>query len=77
MSLLYQYYFLRELRNKAINDGIIPEPATNNVGTLGGEAFFNAVETLGNITEPVIISALASGDIYTEGPVVINLVFEE
>lgn len=71
------HYFLRELRNKAINDGIIPEPATNNVGTLDGEAFFNAVETLKAINEPVIISAIASGDIYTEGPVVINLVFEE
>ena len=69
--------FLRELRNKAINDGILPEPVTNNVGTLDGEAFFNAVEQLGKITEPVIISAIASGDIYTEGPVVINIIFEE
>lgn len=71
------HYFLRELRNKAINDGIIPEPATNNVGTLEGEAFFNAVETLSAINESVIISAIASGDIYTEGPVVINIIFEE
>ena len=71
------HYFLRELRNKAINDGIIPEPATNNVGTLEGEAFFEAVETLSAIAEPVIISALASGDIYTEGPVAISINFEE
>ncbi|MBQ3396597.1 MAG: DUF3084 domain-containing protein [Synergistaceae bacterium] len=71
------HYFLRELRNKALNDGIIPEPATSNVGTLDGEAFFSAVETLNAITEPVIITALASGDIYTEGPVVISIIFEE
>ena len=71
------HVFLRELRNKALNDGILPDPATNNVGTLEGEAFFNAVEALGRIEEPVIISALASGDIYTEGPVVIDIVFEE
>ncbi len=71
------HYFLRELKNKAINDGIIPEPATNNVGTLDGESFFDAVETLSNIKESVIISALASGDIYSEGPVVINIIFEE
>ena len=71
------HHFLRELRNKAINDGIIPEPATNNVGTLDGEAFFNAVETLSAINKPVIISAISSGDIYTEGPVVINIIFEE
>ncbi len=69
--------FLRDLRNKAVNDGILPDPATNNVGTLEGEAFFNAVEELSSITNPVIISAIASGDIYTEGPVVIDLIFEE
>ena len=66
-----------ELRNKAIKDGILPEPSTNNVGTLDGESFFNAVETLSKITEPVMISAVASGDIYTEGPVVIEIDFEQ
>ena len=69
--------FLRELRNKALNDGILPEPSTNNIGTMNGEEFFEAVETLNNIDSSVIISALASGDIYTEGPVVIDIVFEE
>ena len=71
------HVFLRELREKALHDGILPEPATNNVGTLDGEAFFSAVETLAGIDEPVIISATASGDIYTEGPVVIDIIFEE
>ena len=69
--------FLLELRNKAIRDGILPEPSTNNIGTMDGEAFFSAAETLSSIDSPVIISALASGDIYTEGPVVIDIVFEE
>ena len=69
--------FLRELRNKALNDGILPEPSTNNIGTMSGEEFFSAVEILSKIDSPVIISALASGDIYTEGPVVIDIVFEE
>lgn len=71
------HIFLRELRAKAINDGIIPDPSENNVGTLNGEAFFNAVERLGKIKDSVIISALASGDIYTEGPVMIEIEFEE
>ena len=71
------HVFLRELRNKVIADGVLPAPSTNNVGTLDGEAFFNTVEELSSITEPVIISAIASGDIYTEGPVVINIIFEE
>ena len=71
------HIFLRELRNKAVNDGILPDPSTNNVGTLDGEAFFNAVDRLSRITVPVIISAVASGDNYTEGPVVIEIDFEE
>lgn len=71
------HIFLRELRNKAINDGILPEPSTNNVGTLDGETFFDAAETLSEITGPVIISAIASENIYTEGPVVIDIFFEE
>ena len=71
------HIFLRELKSKAVNDGILPDPATNNVGTLEGESFFAAVDRLGRITAPVIISASASGDIYTEGPVVINIEFEE
>ena len=71
------HIFLRELKVKAIGDGVLPDPATNNVGTLGGEDFFDAVETLKSFHEPVIINALASGDIYTEGPVHIRLSFQE
>ncbi|MBR1673014.1 MAG: DUF3084 domain-containing protein [Fretibacterium sp.] len=71
------HVFLRELKMQAIRDGVLPDPATNNVGTLDGEAFFDAVEALQAIHAPVIINALASGDIYTEGPVVIRLAFEE
>jgi len=71
------HIFLSELRTQVINDGILPDPQTNNVGTLDGETFFEIVDELEQITEPVIISAIASGDIYTEGPVIINIIFEE
>ena len=71
------HVFLRELRNKALNDGILSDPSTNNVGTMDGESFFSAVEELSTVTGGVIISAIASGDIYTEGPVNINIIFEE
>ena len=71
------HVFLRELRAKAINDGILPEPATGNVGTLEGEEFFDAVDALEDMRSPVIINAIAARDIYTEGPVMINIIFEE
>ncbi len=68
--------FLRELKIKVIEDGILPEPATNNVGTLDGETFFNAVEELSAIKSSVIINAIATEDIYSEGPVIIDILFE-
>ena len=71
------HVFLRNLKLQAIDDGVLPDPATNNVGALGGEAFFEAVNKLHNIKEPVIINAVASSDIYTEGPVIVYLEFQE
>lgn len=71
------HLFLRELKLKAIRDGVLPDPATNSVGTLEGETFFEVVENLESIRAPVIVSALASRDIYTEGPVDIEIVLEE
>lgn len=71
------HIFLRSLRIQALDDGVLPDPATHNVGTLGGEAFFEAVNALHSIHEPVIINAVASGDIYTEGPVNVQIDFQE
>ena len=71
------HIFLRELKMKAIRDGVLPDPSTNSVGTLEGETFFDIVENLKDAGAPVILSALASHDIYTEGPVDIEVVLEE
>lgn len=71
------HLFLRELKLKAIRDGVLPDPATNSVGTVEGVTFFDVVESLKDVRSPVIVSALASHDIYTEGPVDIRFVLEE
>ena len=71
------HLFLRELKLKAIRDGVLPDPATNSVGTVEGVTFFDIVESLKDVRSPVIVSALASYDIYTEGPVDIRFVLEE
>ena len=71
------HLFLRELKLKAIRDGVLPDPATNSVGTVEGVTFFDVVESLKDVHAPVIVSALASHDIYTEGPVDIKFVLEE
>jgi uncharacterized protein (DUF3084 family) len=68
--------FLRELKNTAIRNGVEPDPATNSVGSLGGEDFFEVVEQLKIRRDPVFVSAVASGDICTEGPVRVRIVLE-
>jgi uncharacterized protein (DUF3084 family) len=70
------HVFLRDLKNKAIENGVRPDPATNSVGSLEGEDFFEIVESLKSLGAPVIISAVALGNIYTEGPVRIKIILE-
>ena len=70
------HIFLRELRNSVSRSGVLSDPATNSVGSLEGEDFFEIVEKLKNFTTPVIINATALEDIYTEGPVRIKIDLE-
>ena len=70
------HLFLRELKNHALRNGVLPDPATNSVGSLEGEDFFETVEKLNSITLPTIINAVALQEIYTEGPVRIKIVLE-
>jgi uncharacterized protein (DUF3084 family) len=70
------HVFLRELKRQAIRTGILPDPATNSVGSLEGEEFFEAVDQLKDVAVPTIINAVALQDIYTEGPVRIKIMLE-
>ena len=71
------HVFLRELKKQAIKNGVMPDPATNSVGSLEGEDFFEVVEKLKSLSAPTIINAVALQDIYTEGPVRIIIEFQE
>jgi uncharacterized protein (DUF3084 family) len=68
--------FLRRLKNNAIENGVRPDPATNSVGSLEGEDFFETVEKLKAIRGSTIVNAVALEDIYTEGPVKIKIILE-
>ena len=70
------HVFLRELRNQAIRNGVKPDPTTYGVGSLEGEDFFEAVEALKSMETLTIINAVATEDIYTEGPVRIKILLE-
>jgi len=73
---LFMHAFLRELRFKAIREGISPDPVTNFVGSLGGQEFYDAVERLAGLETPVIVNGIAIKDIYTEGPVSLRILIE-
>ena len=73
----FMHAFLRELRFKAVRDGISPDPVTNFVGSLDGQKFYEAVDKLAEMKSPVIVNGIATKDIYTEGPVSIRIFIEE
>ena len=70
------HVFLRELRAQAIRNGVRPDPATFSVGSLEMEDFFEIVEALRSMEGFAIITAVALGEIYTEGPVRIRIMLE-
>jgi uncharacterized protein (DUF3084 family) len=73
----FMHAFLREMRFKAIREGISPDPVTNFVGSLDGQKFYEAVDKLAEMKYPVIVNGIAVKDIYTEGPVFIRIFIEE
>lgn len=74
---VFMHQFLRELRFKAIRDGVAPDPVSNNVGSLDGQKFFESVDKLKEMKLPVIVNGIATREIYTEGPVAIKILIEE
>ncbi|MDR2527543.1 MAG: DUF3084 domain-containing protein [Synergistaceae bacterium] len=70
------HIFLREMKLRAVENGVLPDPATNDVGFLFAEEFFEVVEKLGSSEGPTIINAVVSRNLYTEGPVSIKIVLE-
>jgi len=73
----FMHTFLRELRFKAVRDGVSPDPVTNFVGSLDGQKFYEAVEKLAEMKFPVIVNGITTKDIYTEGPVSLRILIEE
>jgi len=68
--------FLRELRNEAIRNGVRPDPATNKVGSLEEDDYFETLRALKSMNTHTILNAVALQDIYTEGPVRIKILLE-
>jgi len=67
------FAILRGVNSKAQRDGVLPDPLKGTVGNLSASKFFEAVDllTLREKTSRVIVKA--EDDIYTEGPVRVEI----
>lgn len=66
--------FLSRVNNKAVNDGLLPDPVTGNVGNIDIPYMLEVAEKIRRIDGAFIITAIASKDTYTLGP--LQVIFE-
>lgn len=66
--------FLREVNTKARQQGVLPDPITGNVGQLDGQELFTTIREIERVGGNAHVTAIATEDIYTEGPVKIKII---
>lgn len=66
--------FLREVNTKARQQGVLPDPITGNVGQLDGQELFTTIREIERVGGNTHVTAIATEDIYTEGPVKIKII---
>lgn len=65
--------FLQKVNGAAIGKGILPDPIQGTVGAINGADFYDTVNKLKRYNGKVTITATASADIYTVGPLKIQM----
>lgn len=65
--------FLKQVNREATAKGILSDPITGTVGALTGVEMFSAIKEIQSYRGAVAVSAVALHDIYTEGPVNIDI----
>lgn len=65
--------FLQKVNVEAIRQGVLPDPLQGTVGAISGSQLFEAVKRLQSVRGPVILSAVTTENIYTVGPLKINI----
>ncbi len=66
--------FLRDVNTRARGQGVLPDPITGNVGQLDGQELFTTIREAERVGERAHLTAVATEDIYTEGPVKIRII---
>ncbi len=67
------YAVLRQINKKAREDGVLPDPLRGTVGDLEASDFFDAIEKIAGREQPPRIVVETAEDIYTEGPVRVQI----
>ncbi|MDO4952996.1 MAG: DUF3084 domain-containing protein [Synergistaceae bacterium] len=67
------YNALRSVNQKAVNDGILRDPISGNVGSVESAELSNASKRIKEEQKPCTLEMRTNRDIYTEGPVTITL----
>ncbi len=65
--------FLRSVNKEAKAHGIFPDPLTGDIGSLPGDELFATIREVENMHGTVQLEAVAKTDIYTDGPVQIQI----
>ncbi len=63
------YGILKEINQKAIAKGVLPDPLLGTVGNLSTIDFYEAVDKIANKPQRLEVSVYAAEDVYSEGPV--------
>ena len=65
---------LREVNQKVVRRGVLPDPLRGTVGNVSATEFYDGVERLAESRTAQRVSVVAQKDIYTEGPVAVRIV---
>ena len=66
--------FLQDVNQHATQKGVLPDPLTGTVGQVDGLQLFNTIQEIAAKGGDVNLRAVAKQDIYTEGPVRIDII---
>jgi uncharacterized protein (DUF3084 family) len=67
------YAVLRKINKKSREDGVLPDPLRGTVGDLEASDFFDAIEKIAGREQPPRVVVETAEDIYTEGPVRVEI----
>ena len=69
--------FLRRVNETAVQQGVIPDPIQGTVGAVSMEQYFDAVNQLRRTKGTVEITATAKGNIFSAGPLNIDIAIRQ